>query len=60
VAIQLYPTRNSTIGGDHTMPAVLGTVMIVLGILLLLKSEALKPVFPNKKAMRVLLGSLVR
>ncbi|WP_090791891.1 hypothetical protein [Paenibacillus sp. GP183] len=52
--------RNSTTAGDHTMLAVLGIAMIVLGILLLLKSEALKPDFPDKKVMHVLLGSLVQ
>ncbi|TWG32136.1 tripartite tricarboxylate transporter TctB family protein [Geobacillus sp. C56-T2] len=45
--------------GDHTMPAVVGFLMIILGILLLFaKSEIFHVEFPEKKTLLSIIGTL--
>jgi putative tricarboxylic transport membrane protein len=60
-AVRLYPTKNSVMSGDHTMPALLGAAMIILGTLLVffINGERFKPQFPEKSTLRVLIGILV-
>lgn len=59
-AVRLYPMKMSVMVGDHSMPALLGLAMIVLGLLLVFlpKNEAFRPEFPEKDTMRVLIAIL--
>ncbi|MGG1556688.1 tripartite tricarboxylate transporter TctB family protein [Geobacillus thermoleovorans] len=58
-AARLYPTRTSMLVGDHTMPAVVGFLMVVLGIsLLFTKGESFDAEFPDRKTMLSIIGTL--
>ncbi|SEN50968.1 tripartite tricarboxylate transporter TctB family protein [Lihuaxuella thermophila] len=59
-AVRLYPYRSSPMVGDHTMPALLGVILVVLGALLLFtKRNGPEDVpFPAKPRLSVILGSI--
>lgn len=56
-AIRLYPLRMSAMAGDHTMPAFLGAIMILLGVLFLIfpARETFEVKFPEKETRSILL-----
>jgi putative tricarboxylic transport membrane protein len=56
-AVRLYPARTGPLVGDHTMPGLMGGLMILLGLLFIfvVKGEKFKVEFPNRKVMMSLL-----
>lgn len=56
-AVRLFPMRTSTWVGDHTLPALLGAIMILLGVLLIFvnKADSFQVEFPDRK----ILGKMV-
>jgi putative tricarboxylic transport membrane protein len=60
-AFRLYPMRMSALAGDHSMPAVLGSAMIVLGMLLIffVKGDNAKVDFPDRQMMRLLIYIII-
>src|SRR5690606_21322250 len=49
----LYPNRMSFYVGDHLMPAIVGSVLILLGLIMALRrSKVFKVRFPDKAIMR--------
>lgn len=59
-AIRLYPMKISPMVGDHTMPALLGSIMILLGVLLVIlpSNEPFQVELPDKDTKRVILITL--
>ena len=58
--VRLYPLRQSTMVGDHTMPIVLGIVLILLGALMfIIKQGHFEVVFPPKDIRRTMMISMV-
>lgn len=60
-AFRLYPMRMSALAGDHSMPALLGCAMIVLGTLLIffVKGDNAKVEFPDRQMMRILIYIII-
>lgn len=59
-AIRLYPMKISPMVGDHTMPALLGSIMMVLSLLLIfLPSEPTRVQFPDRKTGGVILVTML-
>lgn len=54
-AVKLYPLRMSTFVGDHTMPGLLGAIMVILGVALIFQSRPFKAEMPEKQIMKVML-----
>ncbi|KQU25873.1 MULTISPECIES: tripartite tricarboxylate transporter TctB family protein [Peribacillus] len=58
-AVRLYPMRTGPLIGDHTMPGVIGGLMILFGLLIfIVKGEIFKTEYPNSKTMRRMLLTL--
>ncbi len=59
-AYRLYPFRSSPMVGDHTMPALFGAVLVVLGTLLLFqRGDQEEAPFPEKPQFTLILFSVV-
>lgn len=60
-SIRLYPTRMDSLVGDHTMPGIVGVIMILLGLLLVftIKGKQVKVQFPDRKMMLNMLFTLI-
>ncbi|MDQ0219509.1 tripartite tricarboxylate transporter TctB family protein [Peribacillus cavernae] len=58
-AMRLYPMRTGPLIGDHTMPGIVGGLMVLLGLLIfIVKGEVFKAEYPNRKTMRGMLLTL--
>ncbi|WP_281888573.1 tripartite tricarboxylate transporter TctB family protein [Paenibacillus sp. YYML68] len=51
-AVRLYPSRMDTLVGDHVLPALVGGLLVVLGLLLafVIKGEKFSVEFPERKS----------
>lgn len=60
-AVRLYPMRMSALAGDHSIPALLGCAMIVLGTLLIffVKGDNASVEFPDRHTMRQLIYIII-
>jgi putative tricarboxylic transport membrane protein len=52
-SIRLYPARMGPFVGDHTLPGLVGGAMVLLGLIVMLfvKGESFKVVYPSRKLM---------
>jgi putative tricarboxylic transport membrane protein len=52
-AVRLYPARMDTFVGDHTLPGLVGGLLIVLGLLLVffIKGESFQVEYPDRKTI---------
>jgi putative tricarboxylic transport membrane protein len=59
-AIRLYPARMGPFVGDYMFPAIVGSLLILLGLLtvFVIKGESFKVEFPSRKTMAVLLTTI--
>lgn len=59
-AMRHFPNRMSMLVGDHTLPALVGIALIVLGIVLLfLKGESFRVEFPKGQTLFQVIATLV-
>lgn len=60
-SVRLYPIRTSPMVGDHTLPALIGSLLVICGLLLafFVKTKAIKVDFPDKPVRMKMIYSMI-
>ncbi|MDF2523137.1 MAG: tripartite tricarboxylate transporter family receptor [Clostridiales bacterium] len=60
-SVRLYPIKTSPMVGDHTLPALIGSLLVICGLLLtfFIKIKAIKVDFPDKSVRMKMIYSMI-